>query len=268
LLAGLGVLLLVVCAGGYVVVRAVTRELAVARLQSDFVSAVSHEFRTPLTSLRHLTELLESGKVDTEDRRRQYYAVLARETERLHRMVEGLLEFGRLEAGRRQYEFEEVNPVQFVTDVVTDFRAEIESTGRHVEMNVADLGPQAPHVRVDREAIGRAIRNLLENAVRYSIAPAPVSVEVTREGKRVVIRVRDEGVGIPREEQAMIFDQFVRGSAARALNAKGTGVGLSMVRHIIRAHGGEISVRSEPGRGSTFSVVLPAVGFREAGGDA
>jgi len=265
LLSGLTLTALALILGGYLTVRATARELAVARLQSDFVSAVSHEFRTPLTSLRHLTELLESGAVGTEERRQKYFATLSRETERLHRMVEGLLEFGQMEAGKRNYEFAAADPVQLVETVVADFQSEITATGRRVELGADGLTPGMHRVRVDREAFSRALRNLLENAVKYSNAPAPVSVDLSGNGSRVAIRVRDQGAGIPTAEQSTIFDQFVRGSAAKSMNIKGTGVGLSMVRHIVRAHGGEITIESEEGRGSTFTVHLPAESLNESG---
>jgi signal transduction histidine kinase len=258
LLSVLGTTALLTMIGGYLTARATARELAVARLQSDFVAAVSHEFRTPLTSLRHLTELLEQGAVDSEERRQQYFAVLSSETERLHRMVEGLLEFGRVAAGRREYEFESLDPVELISNVVADFRNEVEPVGRRIALNAQSDASR--RVRVDREALSRAIRNLLENAVKYSPAQSTVHVDLSGDSGRVAIAVRDEGAGISRDEQTSIFEQFVRGSAARTLNVKGTGIGLSMVRHIVRAHGGDIRLTSEVGRGSTFVVLLPAAG--------
>jgi signal transduction histidine kinase len=258
LLSGLALTALLTILGGYFTARATARELAVARLQSDFVSAVSHEFRTPLTSLRHLTELLAGGTVAGEDRRRQYYLVMARETERLHRLVEGLLDFGRMEAGETQYRFEGVDPVELVESVVADFQTDIGSAGRRVELATNGLEPRSSIMNVDRESISRAIRNLLDNAVKYSPEECAVRVELARDGQRVAVRVRDDGVGIPATEHARIFEKFVRGSASQALHVKGTGIGLAMVQHIVHAHGGEIRLQSEPGRGSTFSLLLPA----------
>jgi signal transduction histidine kinase len=264
LLVGLALTALLTFAGGYFTVRATARELAVARLESDFVSAVSHEFRTPLTSLRHLTDLLENDAVTSDERRRQYYAVMARETERLQRMVERLLDFGRMEAGRRDYAFERLNVEQLVDDVVGEFRADIGASGRRIERLPTTGAAQLRQVEVDREAIGHAVRNLLDNAIKYSAPPAAVRIVIREAGARVAIRVSDEGVGIPEEEQRMIFDKFVRGSASREMNVRGTGVGLAMVRHIVRAHGGDVAVESELGRGSTFTIVLPLARGREA----
>ncbi len=257
LLGGLALTALLTIMGGYFTARATARELAVAKLESDFVSAVSHEFRTPLTSLRHLTELLKDGAVTSEERRQRYYAVMSRETERLHRMVEGLLDFGRMEAGRREYSFETLDPVDLVETVIDDFRADIAHTGRRIDSKVRGLASNCRRVRVDREAISHAVRNLLDNAVKYSPESSAVHIELGDLGERVAIRVRDEGVGIAAGEQAAIFDKFVRGSASRTMNVKGSGIGLAMARHIVRAHGGDITVESKTGHGSTLTLSLP-----------
>lgn len=255
LLAGLIVAALLGLVGTYAVARAVSRELRVARLQSDFVSAVSHEFRTPLTSLRQLSELLAGGRVPTEERRRTYYDVLRHETVRLQRLVEGLLDFGRMEAGAREYRLDDVDTARLVTDVVQEFRQEPACTGYEIT-----LAPPAPNceVRADREALSRALWNLLDNAVKYSPERRAVAVEVARRNGHIEISVRDQGPGIPEAEQQAVFQKFVRGREAVASGARGTGLGLAMVRAILRAHGGDARVASVPGRGSTFVLSLPA----------
>ncbi len=254
LLAGLALMVLVVLAASYFIGRAVTRELEVARLQSEFVAVVSHEFRTPLTSLRQFTELLARDRVPTEERRQRYYQVLERGTARLHRIVEGLLNFARIEAGAQQYRFEPIDPAQFARGVVAEFQAEVASEGYLVEISAnGDL----PRVRADQEALGRALWNLLDNAVKYSPACRTVWVDLAREGERVAIRVRDRGMGIPPSERKRIFQKFVRGAGPNASRVKGTGIGLALVQHIARAHGGEITLDSQPGIGSTFTLRLP-----------
>jgi signal transduction histidine kinase len=254
LLASLGLMAFLVAAGSYFVARAVQKELAVARLQSDFVSAVSHEFRTPLTSMRHLTELLQSGHVVSDDRRRQYYDVLAREAERLHRFVETLLNFGRMEAGAEQYRFEREDPGSLVAQIVDEFRAQRATNGRRIEVS-----PKAalPPARIDREAFARALWNLLDNAAKYSPDDAPIEVELGCDVHRITVSVRDYGTGIPAAERKGIFQKFVRGTDARESGVKGTGVGLAMVQHIVRAHGGVVRLTSEVGRGSTFTMEIP-----------
>lgn len=260
LLAGLAMMAVLTVLGGYFTARAAARELAVARLQSDFVSAVSREFRTPLTSMRHLTELLAGDAVPTEDRRRQYYSVLARETERLHRLVESLADFGRMEAGGHVYRFEAVDPVELVESVVAEFRGEVETSGRRVDLTANGLGRQACVVRADREALGRAVWNLLDNAVKYSPKSRTIDVAVARDNGQVMLSVRDGGVGIPPEEHATIFHKFMRGRSAKDSGVRGTGIGLAMVRHIVRAHGGQIRFTSAVGTGSTFTILLGAAG--------
>jgi len=245
----------VVMAGGYFINRAISRELAVARLQSDFVAAVSHEFRTPLTTLRQLSEMLARRRVSTDERRQQFYETLLRESERLHRLVESLLNFARLESGELRYQFESVDPNRFVQEVVDQFREEVSGLGFRIDFSSQE---DLPSIRADRELLARVFWNLLDNAVKYSPERGTVRVEVDRAGSLVLVRVCDHGLGIPVSEQREIFRKFVRGAASKAAAIKGTGIGLAMARDIVTAHGGEIRVDSETGRGSTFSVLLPS----------
>jgi signal transduction histidine kinase len=254
LLSGFAVLALVLFAGSYFIMRSIDRERAVARLQSEFVSAVSHEFRTPLTSLRQLSEMLSKGRVPTEELRQQSYDILARESERLQRLVESLLDFGRIEARAFLYHYEHLDPVTLVGDLVAEFQEKAAAQGYRVELACAG---EYPLIHADREALGLALRNLLDNAVKYSPDCRTVWVEMARERDRLAIRVRDQGMGIPASEQKEIFKRFVRGTGSRAANIKGTGIGLAMAHHIIEAHDGEIRLESEPGRGSTFTILLP-----------
>jgi signal transduction histidine kinase len=254
LLSGFAVLALVLLAGSYFIMRSIDRERAVSRLQSEFVSTVSHEFRTPLTSLRQLSEMLSKGRVPTEDLRQKSYDILSRESERLQRLVESLLDFGRIEARAFLYHYEHLDPVTLVGDVVAEFQEKAAAQGYHVEL---ELAGEYPLIHADREALGLALRNLLDNAVKYSPDCRTVWVEMARERGRLAIRVRDEGMGIPASEQKEIFKRFVRGTGSRAAHIQGTGIGLAMARHIIEAHDGEIRLESEPGRGSTFTILLP-----------
>jgi signal transduction histidine kinase len=257
LLAGFSVLALVLVAGSYFITRSITREVAVTRLQSEFVSTVSHEFRTPLTSIRQMAEMLAKGRVPTDDLRQQSYDILCHESERLERLVESLLDFGRAEAGVSRYTFERLDAIALVDGIVDGFRETAGAQGFQFDVRRAE----APvYVAADREALGLAVRNLLDNAVKYSPECRTVWVETVRAGRRLEIRVRDRGVGIPPGEQRSIFDRFVRGSASRRAGIKGTGIGLALARHIVNAHHGEIRLESSPGQGSTFTVVLPVEG--------
>ena len=254
LLAGFAVLAVVLLAGTFFILRAMGRERAVARLQSDFVSAVSHEFRTPLTTLLQLSDMLDKDRIPGAEARREVYRVLLRESERLHRLVESLLDFGRMEARSYRYRLEPVDASEVIRGIVDEFRLEATPGGYHVELGESE---SRPVIRADREALGLAVWNLLDNAVKYSPECRTVWVELDREGGRLAIRVKDQGIGIPSGEQKRIFRKFVRGTQPAEKPIKGTGIGLAITRRIVEAHHGEIRLKSEPGQGSTFTILLP-----------
>jgi signal transduction histidine kinase len=258
----LALAMFLVLAGAYFVARGIRRELAVAELQSKFVSAVSHEFRTPLTSMSHLIELLRDRAHLDDARRARYYDALEQEADRLRRFVDRLLDFGRIAAGAAQYRFEATPPGELVGGLVDRFRASPSAQDHPV---ACEIFAGLPDVSIDRDSFALAFTNLLENAAKYSPAGTSIVVDVgmASAGRRLAIHVRDRGQGIPRAEQQRIFDKFVRGAAAQASGIRGTGVGLALARDIIRAHGGEIAVESAPGAGSTFTILLPTCGARE-----
>ena len=257
LVLGTTIMVLFLISGTYFIARAIRQEMEVSRMQSDFVSAVSHEFRSPLTSMRQLSEILALGRIASEERRQVYYETLVRETARLQRLVEALLNFGRMEAGARQYHFEELDAASLVRHVVAEFENQIAGQGRHIEVQGEE---SRCRIEADPEAISVALRNLVDNALKYSPNHPTVWVEWGIQNQYVAIRVRDKGAGIAAAERKAIFRKFVRGTAAAAGNVKGSGVGLAMVRHIVAAHGGEITLESEPGAGSTFTMLLPSMG--------
>lgn len=238
----------------YAVGRSIARELAVARLQADFVAAVSHEFRTPLSSLRQLTELLSDGRVSDDARRTVYYQRLQRETERLQRLVEGLLDFNRIEAGAHEFRFDTFDAAEFLGDLARDFTEEAESRAHRLDGRIP---PARVIVRADREALGRAVWNLLDNAVKYSPNGTAVSLTLAETDGSVRIVVQDDGLGIPSDQQSRIFQKFVRAPGHSGI--RGTGLGLTMALAIARGHGGDITVSSEVDRGSVFTLTLPAV---------
>jgi signal transduction histidine kinase len=252
LLAGFALASLLVLAGGYFMVRGIHRELAVAKLQSDFVAAVSHEFRTPLTSLRQLSEMLAGGRLIHEDRRQRYYEAMVDETGRLQRLVEELLNFGRMEAGVVRYRFDPMDASDMVRGVVKGFQRQLESGSLQLKL------PEAPcPIRGDREALSLAVWNLLDNAFKYSPRGSSVQVEVSRNATLTAIAVSDNGPGIPPEDRKRIFKKFVRGASAVSSGAQGTGIGLSIVQHVIQGQQGQVRLDSEHGRGSTFTLLLP-----------
>jgi signal transduction histidine kinase len=256
MMMGLSMLALLVIAASYLIGRAVSRELAAARLQSDFVSAVSHEFRTPLTSMRQFTEMLVDNENLPTEKRQAYYLAQERATHRLSRLVESLLDFGRMEAGARPYRLERLDVGWLVKNVVEEFKQETDSKSLVIECSVPQDGPI---MNGDPESLAQALWNLLDNAVKYSSGVPNISIEVEAENQ-VAIHVRDQGLGISPSEKNRIIGKFVRGSSAKALGIKGTGIGLAMVKHIVEAHGGKVLIDSELGKGSTFTILLPSGG--------
>ena len=256
LVAVLGSVAAILLAAWFFIWRGIAREARVARLQSDFVAAVSHEFRSPLTSLRHLAELLATDRMVSDERKQRAYALLVTETDRLGRLVEGLLDFGRLQNGNAAFRFEPVNVPELTREVVDAFTRRLDSQSHRVEF-VSE--PAAATATADREAFSRVLWNLLDNAVKYSPDAQRVQVAVTTDtaNDRLHVSVTDSGIGIPPSEQPHIFERFVRGADAKARRIGGTGIGLSLARDIMRAHAGDITVTSAPGQGSTFTVTVP-----------
>jgi len=254
LLAGFAVMAMVILAGAYFMARAMSRELEAARLKSDFVAAVSHEFRTPLAAMCQIAELFADERVPEAEQRRQYYGLLVRETRRLRRLVENLLDFARMEGGAKEYGLEALDAAAVVQDVVSEFQEEAAARGYGIELSIEDAGMI---VQADGEALRRALWNLLDNAVKYSPDCRTVWVEVARESNQCRILVRDRGLGVSAEEQKRIFEKFARGPSSKTAGVKGTGIGLSMVDHIVRAHRGKVRLESELGRGSAFVILLP-----------
>lgn len=256
LIGGLGLLALLAVAASYFSMRAMTREIRAARLQSEFVAAVSHEFRTPLTSLRQFTDLLADGRVSTEADRQRYYGALQRGTRRLTRLVENLLDFGRMEAGFYRFALQPVRARDLFERVIVEFADEVRPRGYDVK--VCWSGAPDAVIAADEPALGRAIWNLLDNAVKYSPECKTVWAEGRAADGAVVIAVRDRGIGIPAAEQRIIFGKFVRGALPHGYTIKGTGLGLALVDQIVRAHGGTVAVTSVPDQGSTFTITVPA----------
>lgn len=257
LLLLLGIVALFTLGGGYFVLRSMRREFALARLQSDFVAAVSHEFRTPLTSMKLITEALEDGRVPDTNRLRDSYRSLSRATQRLHRLVEDLLDFRRMESGAIEYHMRPMDAGQVVRGVAEEFRKEVEARGFQVSVRVES----AAQVNADDTALGRALWNLLDNAAKYSGESRDIDVALERNGKSVFVSVADRGIGIAPEERAHLFSKFYRGEGAKRAGIRGTGIGLAMVAQIVAAHHGRVSVASQPGQGSTFTISLPLEGM-------
>jgi signal transduction histidine kinase len=249
----LTVLSLLLAGGIYLTHRNVSKELALARLKSDFVSNVSHELRTPLSLIRLYAETLELGRISPE-KHQEYYQTIRKESERLTGLINNILDFSRIEAGRKEYDFRETNMQELVRNTLESYRHQIEQSGFTFEEQIDD---KVPPLRVDRESIARSLLNLVNNALKYSQDRKYIGVSLYRQQSAVKLEVVDHGIGIPHDEQSKIFDKFYRVGDPLVHNTKGSGLGLSLVKHIAKAHGGDVAVDSEPGRGSRFIITLP-----------
>lgn len=251
ILAVLSVLMI----GGLVLTyRSVNKQVALARLKSDFVSNVSHELRTPLALIRLYAETLELGRITKDDKKNEYYSIIRKESERLTALINNILDFSRIEAGKKEYDFRETDIAELVRNTLDSYRFQIEQQGFALEEQI-DSG--IPRVRVDREAIARALVNLVNNALKYSDNEKFLGVRLYRDNAVLKLEVSDRGIGIERHEQTRIFEKFYRTCDPLVHNTKGSGLGLSLVRHITHAHGGQVEVESTPGRGSKFTMSLP-----------
>jgi two-component system phosphate regulon sensor histidine kinase PhoR len=259
----ISVLLLSIVAGAGMSLRRAQRQAQLARARATFVSNVSHELRTPIASIKMFSELLErelQGPDGHPAAKRsaslpQYLALIRHESDRLARLIESVLDFSRMERGGRTYRFELCDPAEVFETAVESFRPRAESEGFRFEVRLAET---LPPLRLDPDAICQVVLNLLSNAVKYSDTVKEIRVSAMREGPWVVLDVEDRGIGIAAGDLSRVFDQFYRvDQRLDSGHGGGLGLGLTLARHIAGAHGGEILVHSEPGRGSTFRVLLP-----------
>jgi two-component system, OmpR family, phosphate regulon sensor histidine kinase PhoR len=252
---GLIILLdIILISGAWLVYRNVRKEMDLVRLKSDFVSNVSHELRTPLALIRMFAETLEMGRAKNEEKKHEYYATIVAETERLTRLVNNILNFSRMEAGRKEYHFAPVDVNDLVADVLKTYGFHLQSEGFAPELSLKE---GLPRVRGDAESISEAVINLMDNAVKYSGESKYLRVATGVANGQVFVDVEDHGIGIAREHQQKIFETFYRVSTGLVHTVRGTGLGLALVKHIMEAHGGSVGVDSVPGKGSRFSLLFP-----------
>src|SRR5262245_15823853 len=254
LTAALAVLLVVIAAGIVATYRLVRREMEMARLKSDFVANVSHDLKTPLSVVRMYSETLDMGRVTDEAKRREYYRVITRESERLSRLIDNVLDFSRIDSGRRRYEMTPTAVEPLVREAVEAFAYPLTQEGFKVEVEIA---PDLPLVPLDAEAVGQALSNLVDNALKYSADRRVLGVAARVVGDELALEVTDLGIGIPANEHERIFDKFYRVGRSDTQGRRGSGVGLALVRHVAEAHGGRVTVDSRLGEGSRFTVWLP-----------
>ena len=234
------------------------RQAMLSEMKSNFVSSVSHELRAPIAAVRLMAESLDRGKIGDEDKRKDYFRLIVQECRRLSALVENVLDFSRIDQGRKQYRFDPVAVVALVRQAVA--LMEPCAAERQVSLTLAEPPPGAGDLRPcwDGHAIEQSLVNLLDNAIKHSPAGAEVKVAIELvDAARVRLWVEDQGEGIPKEEQARIFDLFYRHGSELRRETQGAGIGLSVVKHVAEAHGGRVIVRSAPGEGSRFALELP-----------
>jgi signal transduction histidine kinase len=257
-MAGATVLVVVFLLGGIALtIRATDREARLAQAKSNFVSNVSHELKTPLSLLSLFSEILELGRVNSEEKKTEYYRILRHESLRLNKMIDNILDFSKIEAGRKTYNFAAGDMSEVIENVLLSYRYQIVNAGFDVQTNIQ---PDLPAVLIDRDAMSQAISNLLDNAIKYSREVKQLSITTARRGSDLSIEVADKGIGIPRAEQAKVFEKFYRVGNGLVHDVKGSGLGLSLVKHIVEAHQGTISVESDVGNGTRFTILLPLKG--------
>jgi signal transduction histidine kinase len=250
----LAALSMVMVGGVFLTYRNISREMKLARLKSDFVANVSHELRTPLALIRLYAETLELGRLTAQEKYQEYFRIIREESERLTALINNILDFSRIEAGRKEYEFKETNLAELVRTTLDSYRFQIEQNGFAFEEHISG---DIPPVNVDREAIARSLLNLVNNALKYSKDQKYIGVSLYRSNGSIKLEVQDHGIGIAAVEQDKIFEKFYRCGDPLVHNTKGSGLGLSLVRHIAQAHGGNVSVESVPEKGSKFTIALP-----------
>jgi signal transduction histidine kinase len=252
----IGVAVLSILGGGWLVFRDVNREFRQAHLRSDFVSNVSHELKTPLTSIRMFTELLAEGRAGDQGKAKDYLRVIISETARLTRLINNVLDFARIERGEKRYHFEKVDLCGVIRETVEGYRPTLERHGFTIELN---LPASELMVEGDRDGLAQIILNLLSNAEKYSTDRKEIHVELKRgDGAKVRLLVEDRGRGVPKGFEEKIFDQFFRAHDLLADAIPGAGLGLTLARQIARAHRGEIWYEPRDEGGSRFIVELAA----------
>jgi two-component system phosphate regulon sensor histidine kinase PhoR len=239
--------------GVTLVLRDLSREQRLSRLRSDFVANVTHELKTPLTSIRMFAETLRMGRIKEEAERQECLDVIVSETQRLSRLINNVLDFSKIERGQKQYQMAEVDVSEVVQSTLSTLKYSLEEQGFTVETEIE------PQVRAigDGDALEQAMLNLINNAVKYSCQNKSVWIRLWARDDEVFFRVADKGIGIPESEQSRIFEKFYRVHAGNLPDTGGAGLGLTVVKHIVEAHQGRIEVESKVGEGSSFTIILP-----------
>lgn len=259
------ILLVVAIAGGVIAALwMVKRKMALAQLKSDLVSNVAHELKTPLTSINMFVEMLLLKLYEDESEAEEYLRVIQKESNRLIRLVQRVLDLSRMENGKKEFHCKRESINEVILSTVETFRPQLVENGCEITVNLMDNLPQ---LQIDRDAISEALLNLLSNAVKYSFEEKKIAINAQTTDDHVAIEVIDNGVGIPKHQQKNIFERFYRSNELLSREVEGSGLGLALVKYIAEAHGGKVTVQSpifersegEVGFGSKFTLLLPCL---------
>jgi len=254
LLAFIVVLMLL---GAFLMGRDISREAETTRLKTEFVHNISHELKTPLTLIRLYGETLQRKENLTEEQKRESYEIITKESERLSHLINNVLDFSKIGMGRKEFRFTKGSLSRVVQETLDSYRYHLEKKGFMVN---EDIAPDLPEMNFDGEALASALINLLSNAMKFSAERKEVTVKLFRRDGLAVIQVADKGIGISKKDIAGIFKRFYRARSSVVSETRGSGLGLTLVKHTAEAHGGTVEVESEPGKGSVFSIILPVSG--------
>jgi signal transduction histidine kinase len=253
-----GILLAVIVAlmllGAVLIARDISRESETTRLKTEFVNNISHELKTPLTLIRLYGETLQRKDNLTQNEKKESYEIITKESERLSHLINNVLDFSRIEMGRKEFDLKKGYLQDVIRDTLESYRYHLEKKGFAIH---SDISRDLPEMNFDGEAIASVLVNLLSNAMKFSQTEKEVTVSLFRDNGNAVLQVADKGIGISQKEIPKIFLRFYQSANKIACEARGSGLGLTLVKHIAEAHGGTIEVESEVGKGSSFIVRIP-----------
>jgi signal transduction histidine kinase len=229
-------------------------ELRLNKLKSEFISNVSHELKSPLTSIRMMTEMLHHNRVDTDERKAEYYSAMLEESEHLSHLIDNILDFSRIDEDRKKYEFADLDLDKLTREFIKSISEMIRETGFEINYTSPD---KIPVIGADRNAILQLLYNLVDNAIKFSGTSRKIDLELASKDNEIQLSVRDYGIGISAKDQEKIFERFYRSRESQHSGIRGSGIGLTIVKKIVEDHGGQLTVESRQGEGSTFMVRLP-----------
>jgi signal transduction histidine kinase len=247
------VVLVILVFGLIFTLQTVNNKIELSKMKSSFVSTVSHELKSPLTSIRQIAEILAYKKVSTE-RKEKYFTMILQQSERLSHLIENILDYSKIEVGQKQFHFENTDLAVLAEKVVLAFQDRMAARNFQINLSIPN---SINKIQGDKEALEQVLYNLIDNAIKYSGNADKVEINVESDSDFVVLSIKDYGIGIQKEEHEKIFNQFYRVGAELTQTVKGTGIGLTIVKQIVEAHNGKITVESSPGKGSTFILKFP-----------